>query len=125
MSSILIVDDEIDYCLELKKGLSKAGYKITIANSVSAAINMTDSTSFDILLVDMMLKDQLNGIALAEAISLKSPNIKTVLMSGFLSSDTRQNAAASMALGFIEKPFRIGKLISILERVQNCSNETT
>ena len=52
---ILIVDDEPQICDSLKILLSRQGYEITTANSGKKALKILESSSFDILLLDMVI----------------------------------------------------------------------
>ena len=79
--SILLIDDEQDYCFELKKALDKAGFETSAANSINQALIEISKRKFDLLLIDKMLKDDFDGIRLAETLSTIRPDISNYSLS--------------------------------------------
>lgn len=60
---ILVVDDEQDLCEILKFNLETEGYEVETAGSAEEALTL-DHTSFDLLLLDVMM-GEMSGFALA------------------------------------------------------------
>ena len=60
---ILVVDDEQDLCEILKFNLETEGYEVETAGSAEEALTL-DLTSFDLLLLDVMM-GEMSGFALA------------------------------------------------------------
>jgi CheY-like chemotaxis protein len=68
--NILIVEDEVVTALDIKEALFDFGYKVTgIANNSKKAIKLLEENSCDLVLLDITLKGDVDGIKLSEQIS--------------------------------------------------------
>ncbi|MBS0254071.1 MAG: response regulator [Proteobacteria bacterium] len=80
---ILLVDDE-PYAVEaLAEMLAGEGFAVSTALSGTAALELARRQHFDLLLTDVVMPD-LDGIELARRMSVLSPGIGVVLMSGYM-----------------------------------------
>src|SRR5271154_4913326 len=102
---ILIVEDEFIVANDLRIILGKAGYQVCgIASSVEQARKLIEQKRPDWVLLDIVLKGDLNGIDLAkELLQKKLPFL-------YISANTNQSileaAKATQPYGFLVKPFR-------------------
>ncbi|RYF85423.1 MAG: response regulator, partial [Chitinophagaceae bacterium] len=55
MQKILVIDDDRDMCLLLKRFLSKHGFDIEDANTAKKALELLDATEYDLVLCDFRL----------------------------------------------------------------------
>lgn len=101
---ILIVDDEVDFCLLLKAYLAKKGYEVFVANTLSEGMNTIRKKQPDIVFLDNNLPDGL-GWDKALEIQKEFPNIKLNLLSAF---ETGNNAFNSIPVW--EKPIDLQRL---------------
>lgn len=58
--SVLLVDDDVDQQLTFKNYLTKEGMNVTLASSVSEAMELLDRSSFDVIVSDLRMPE-LNG----------------------------------------------------------------
>lgn len=66
---ILIVEDENIIALNIKKKLKSFGYSIpAIASTGEEALKLTEIILPDLILMDIMLKGEMNGVEAAEQI---------------------------------------------------------
>ena len=106
--SILIVDDEAQMRRLLRTSLENEGFKITLAENGSDAIRLTESTRFDLIILDLGLPD-IDGILVLKKLRtwVKHPII-------ILSARTdEQDIIAALDAGandYLTKPFRRGEL---------------
>jgi len=111
---ILIVEDEFIVANDLKIMLTKAGYQICgTASSVVQARQIIESKKPDWVLLDIMLKGDLNGIDLAwELLEQKVPFL-------YISANTNQSILEAVKetqpYGFMVKPFREKDLLVMLD----------
>lgn len=111
---ILIVEDEFIVANDLKIMLTKAGYLICgTASSVVQARQIIESKKPDWVLLDIMLKGDLNGIDLAwELLEQKVPFL-------YISANTNQSILEAVKetqpYGFMVKPFREKDLLVMLD----------
>jgi CheY-like chemotaxis protein len=74
MKKLLIVEDETLISLDLKNRMERNGYRVLpIANSAARAIEIAVQERPDIILVDIVLKGDQDGIDAARAIVKKFP----------------------------------------------------
>ena len=108
---ILVVDDEQDLCEILKFNLETEGYEVETAGSAEEALTL-DLTSFDLLLLDVMM-GEMSGFALAR--KLKSEESTKDIPIIFLTArDTENDTVTGFNIGAnnnISKPFSIREVL--------------
>jgi CheY-like chemotaxis protein len=116
---ILVVDDEPDMCWALGYVLRQAGYTVTSTTRGIEALELLETESFAVALVDAMLPD-LDGHELAATIRAEKPQIAIVLISGYYYPE---DPAVAEGLGhelfdaFIAKPFSLDAIRQVVHRV--------
>ncbi|MGB9928059.1 MAG: response regulator [Methanosarcina sp.] len=122
---ILIVEDEHIVSMGIKKMLKNLGYLVTgVAFSGEDAINKAESTFPDLVLMDIMLKGELDGIE-ASKIIIKKFDIPVVYLTACSDNKMIERAWNTGSSGYIAKPFDekdLKKAISVAlcrHRMQN------
>ena len=82
MHKVLLVDDDVTFCLILKTWLTKRGYEVSETHSFKEAVNILDTGTFDIMLSDIRLPDE-DGINLLKRAKAKSFKMPVILMTGY------------------------------------------
>jgi DNA-binding NtrC family response regulator len=114
MLTILIVDDDrtiLKFCTHILMDID--GLNILKAADVSEAVELArhyDGT-IDLLLSDIAMPGERNGIQLAEALSDSRPEMRVLLMSGF----TYKESDLTPGWRFLSKPFRPATLLAKIE----------
>ena len=92
--NILLVEDNEDVAAATQPLLQTVGCTVRWAPSADAARAMIDAepSKFDIVLTDMAMPGQLDGLGLAEHLRNRHPSIQVVLMTGY--TNQLQEAAA-------------------------------
>ncbi|MBE2224644.1 MAG: response regulator [Anaerolineae bacterium] len=84
---ILVVDDNEDWQKTVRGMLKDEGYDVAIAGTFEDAHALLISQSFNLAVIDMRLDDpdeeNIDGITLARIIHKKWPHIQTVIITGF------------------------------------------
>jgi PAS domain S-box-containing protein len=111
---ILIVDDEPALAELVRAWAKEAGHTAVIANSADDALTLLAVRGFDVLLTDIIMPGQMDGIALAEKASEMHPDMKILLMSGY-SIETATNRA-DIPWPLLVKPFRKEDIDAALEK---------
>ncbi|WDP86378.1 MAG: response regulator [Desulfobacter sp.] len=101
---IMVVDDEIGICQNVEKILTKNNYSVVHTQSAGQALEMMKDGSFSLLISDIVMPE-MNGLELLSQVAKEVPDIKTVMMTGYASTNTAVKAIRLGALDYIPKPF--------------------
>ncbi|MGE5657931.1 MAG: ATP-binding protein [Actinomycetota bacterium] len=103
--NILIVEDEWIIALDIKRHLNKLGYQVAgIANCAEKALELVVKTKPDLVLMDIYLQGEKNGIEVAEIMRQQLP-IPIVFLTAHADDATVKQAASTHPQGYIVKPF--------------------
>ena len=112
--TILIVEDEFIVADDLQITLQNAGYSVVgIADNVETARDMIRDKKPSLILLDIHLKGDLSGIALAK--ELQQKNIAFVFLSANSNHKILEEAKSTDPYGFLVKPFREKDLLVMLD----------
>lgn len=104
MINILLAEDEKITALDLELGLKKLGYNvIKVVDKGFDLINEAFRTEPDVIVSDINLKDDINGIQALNKI-LESKKLHVVIISGFNDEKTKDDIKALHPCAFIRKP---------------------
>lgn len=111
---ILIVEDEWIAANDLQMVLEREGYEVIgIAKSVEEAHILLEADRPDMVLLDIFLKGDQNGIDLAKSLGLLS--IPFIYMTANSDTQTLEAAKATQPYGFLVKPYRDKDIFVALE----------
>ncbi len=114
-SRILIVEDERLVAEDLRDTLTQVGYSVTgIVASGERAIEKVAETPPDLVLMDINLSGDMDGISAAEVIRSRH-GTPVVYLTAFSNDRTLARARETDAFGFIVKPFQEKAVIAAIE----------
>ncbi|WP_370572398.1 response regulator [Methanomethylovorans sp.] len=114
-AKILVVEDENIVALEIKKRLQKLGYIVPgVASTGEDAISKVEGILPDLVLMDIMLKGEIDGIHAAGEIR-KRFNIPVIYLTAYSDEETLQRAKFTEPYGYILKPFEEDDLRTTIE----------
>ncbi|MCO5382421.1 MAG: response regulator [Methanosarcina barkeri] len=112
---ILIVEDEHIVAMGIKKMLKSLGYTVTgVASSGEDAISKAESTFPDVVLMDIMLKGDLDGVEAAREIRERF-DVPIVYLTAYSDNNILERAKITEPFGYIIKPFDEKDLYSSIE----------
>lgn len=112
---ILIVEDERIISLDLKHRLESLGHTVVgIVSSAEEAIVATESLQPDVVLMDIMLSGEMDGIEAAQKIH-QSHSIPIVFVTANADEETLARVKVAQPAGYILKPFQERELYSIID----------
>ncbi|MGM0771405.1 MAG: response regulator [Halobacteriota archaeon] len=114
-ANILVVEDENIVALSIKKKLELMGYSVVgTASSGEDAIIKADLFYPDLVLMDVMLRGEVDGIEAAEHIREKF-DIPVIFLTAYTDDKTLERAKMAEPYGYISKPFKEQDLKSNIE----------
>ncbi|MEL4306265.1 response regulator [Methanococcoides sp. LMO-2] len=114
-ANILVVEDENIVALSIKKKLELMGYSvIDTASSGEDAIVKADLFYPDLVLMDVMLRGEMDGIEAAKMIREKF-DIPVIFLTAYTDDKTLERAKLAEPYGYISKPFKEQDLKSNIE----------
>ncbi len=112
---ILVVEDEHIVAMGIKKMLKNLGYTVTgVASSGKDAISKAESTFPDVVLMDIMLKGDMDGVEAAKEIRERF-DVPVVYLTAYSDNKILERAKKTEPFGYIVKPFDEKDLHSSIE----------
>lgn len=104
-SQILIVEDEGIVALELRNRLSSMGYQVTgVADTGEKAIKKASQLKPNLILMDIKLKGEIDGIMAAEQIR-SALDVPIIYLTAYADEHTLERAKVTEPYGYVLKPF--------------------
>ena len=111
---ILIVEDELIVADDIKRTMERLGYSVAaIVRSGEEAIHKADELQPDLVLMDIVLKGEMNGIEAAAKIG--KLNIPVIYLTAYTDPETLELAKVTEPYGYLVKPFKERELRSAIE----------
>lgn len=112
---ILVVDDEPNICLILKRWLSEAGYDVDTAEDGFVALKKVHEDGADLVISDIKMP-RMNGIELIRQLKLIHPDVPVIALSGLHDINTVRAAMREGAYDYLFKPFDFAEAEMAIER---------
>jgi DNA-binding NtrC family response regulator len=112
--SILIVDDE-EFVRHLLSSFLGAKYDCLTAENAKQALATMERTHVDLVVTDIMMPG-ISGLELCDTVRQRYPQTRTVVISALGDAPSRQAARERGAFDFIEKPFDLNLILSVVDR---------
>ena len=105
-AKILIVEDEFIICEEIKTIVESMGYQVVATtDSGEKAIELANSQEPDIVLMDIRINGELDGIETAEEIR-SNFGIPVIFSTAYLDNERIERAKITMPFGYVLKPIQ-------------------
>ncbi len=111
MEKVLLVDDEEsirDLCARILVG---EGYETDTASNGREALSRCQENTYDLVITDIRMPD-MDGFSLIDAIHDISPEVPTVVMTGYATMDYALGAIRRGVNAFVLKPFGRGEFLA-------------
>jgi two-component system response regulator HydG len=126
MQTILIIDDDRDMCLLLKRFLTRHGYEVLEAYNGKKALETLESTEPSLVMCDFRLED-MEGNVLLGKIKERYPHLPVIIITGYSDIKIAVEVMKMGAYDYITKPlFPDEILVTIKKALEDASKgETT
>jgi len=116
--SVLIVDDDANFCSTLSKILGKKGYVTTTAENGRRAIEVVKENPIDVILMDIKMP-VMGGVEAYKNIKQIRPSAVVIFMTAFSIDDLVKDVIKDGAYALIKKPFDIDTVVNMIEKSKN------
>lgn len=112
---ILVVEDESIVAKDIQTTLQSLGYSVpAVVSSGEAAIDRAAVSDLDLVLMDIVLKGEMDGVEAAEHI-YGNFNIPVIYLTAYADDHTLRRAKTTTPFGYILKPFEERELQTAIE----------
>jgi two-component system response regulator AtoC len=113
---ILVVDDDRDTRDLLSEVLEGEGYQVVAASGAPEALAAGKTAHFEVILSDIRLGPELNGLDVLRAFKSIQPDSEVILITAFGSMETAIEAVKAGAFDYLSKPFKIEEVLNRVRR---------
>ena len=113
--TVLIVEDEVLIRMSSAATLEDAGFRILEAGNGAEALQiLLVNRDIDVLMTDVRLPGEMDGLDLVELVQRNHPAIRSMVVSGTTSAKDAGNAGA---LGYLSKPYMAHSLVRAMNKL--------
>ncbi|MEM8805627.1 MAG: response regulator transcription factor [Cyanobacteria bacterium P01_G01_bin.38] len=113
MCQILIIEDEENLAAFMVKGFRKYGFTPTVVSDGEQALQATQESVYDVILLDIGLPVK-NGWDVLRELRARGDERPVIVVTAV--SDLRKQALAAGANDYVPKPFRFMDLLAVVRR---------
>lgn len=106
----LVVDDEERICTFVKAALQREGHVVTTASSGEQALDILQTTPFDVAILDLMLGGRVDGQRVLEAIRWRWPGMVVIMFTAHGTIESAVEAIREGVDGYLLKPVRAAEV---------------
>jgi len=124
---LLVIDDDETQLRTYRRVLTHLGYLVETSSSGGRACELFKQAAgpgnqpFDLVLVDMLLGEALDGLQIVEQLQALVPKQKAIIVSGHAPNERADNAIKS-GLAWLSKPYDIDSLANVIAETLNRIN---
>ncbi|MGH8003346.1 MAG: response regulator [Limisphaerales bacterium] len=112
---VLIVDDNPNMSNLLSDMLEVFDFSSQRAADGEEALSLLNQEGFSLLITDLRMP-KMTGLELLKAVKDKYPKLPVVVITGYSTEATEQELVDAKADGFLNKPFRMNDIESVLRK---------
>jgi CheY-like chemotaxis protein len=116
--NILVVDDEKNLTLAMRRLLSAEGYHTDTAGSGEEALEVVKETAYDLIFLDVNMPE-MNGLETFKKLKKVTPKSTVIMITGY-GKTLKTLVEEAMGLGVrkvIDKPFKINQITEAIREV--------
>ena len=124
MKKILIIEDDVSFCLMMKTFLTKKGFEVFNAFSFKEATVILKDQQLDLVLTDVRLPDS-DGIEILKHIKEVNSAIQVILMTGYTDIKTAVNVMKMGAFDYVSKPINSDEILHTINKALTEGGKTS
>jgi len=114
MAKILIVDDDPDILIVIRRLLETDGHEGVTAENGMRALELVKLDTFDLIISDLRMPS-MDGIALLREIKALKPSLPVILVTAYASIETASESVKLGASAYLFKPFKVKELLDAVK----------
>ena len=122
MQNILIIDDDRDMCLLLKRFLTRHGYEVTEAYSGKKALELLETVEPSLIMCDFRLED-MEGNVLLGKIKERYPHMPVIIITGYSDIKIAVEVMKMGAYDYITKPLFPDEILVTIKKALETTNK--
>ncbi len=111
---ILVIDDDRSARLLLERLLTRAGHSVTVVDSAEQGLIKLAEGPYDLLITDKNLPGA-DGLEVLKKARVSQPNLRAILITGFPTPETRDQAQELGVFAYVSKPFGVHDILEHCE----------
>ncbi len=111
---VLLVDDEADFVETLAERLELRGFDASFALDGESALQKLAECQPQVMLLDLKMPG-MSGLEVLRKSLRRQPELAVIMLTGHGSDMERDEALASGAKNYLQKPVDIGTLVTLLQ----------
>jgi two-component system response regulator MprA len=121
-TTVLVVDDDPNLLRMLRRGLTLAGYQVRAAEDGESAMRLLVEQEPDLLVLDVMLPEPLDGLELARRLRHGGSNVPIIMLTARDKMSDKLAGFQSGADDYLAKPFAFEELLARINALLRRSN---
>jgi YesN/AraC family two-component response regulator len=125
MESVLIVDDEENARIGLKKLLALDGFQVEAVANGYEALEHLDNNPVDLVITDINMPE-MNGLVFLRELNRSFPAVNVIMVTAYGGVESYLEAMNLGAFEYLNKPVKFEELKAIMEKIFNrnlrCAN---
>jgi len=118
MEKVLIVDDEENARIGLKKLLSREGYQVAAVSNGFEALEHLDQDSVDLVITDINMPE-MNGLVFLRELIRSFPTTSVIMVTAYGGVESYLEAMNLGAFEYLNKPVKLDELRAVMNRIFN------
>lgn len=114
--TILVVDDDLELQDLVGFALKREGFDVRAAHDAYEGLELIAKEKIDLALVDVMLP-KMDGLEMLSRLRERNKDLPVVVMTALTSPETAVSALRDHASDFLQKPFTVQQLLSVVNNV--------
>ena len=116
MARLLIIEDQEELRTHLVELFRQRGYQVEHASSGEDAVPLLGDRDYEVVLSDLRLGQEIDGLDLLEFIKQRSPDTEVIIMTAYGSVESGVIAIQRGAYDYLTKPFREHEVLNLVQR---------
>lgn len=115
--NLLVVEDEAIMREALVDYFSNEGHRVDTADDGDKSLERFNLEDYDVIVIDLRLPGR-DGLSVLKDVREKNPQAKVIMITAYPSFETKMEALRRGAIGYLQKPFDLDSLESLISQTQ-------